>query len=131
VGALYLDTSGLGQVVTGAGEARAVVAELGSWQHTVGSRLLWIELRRLGRRAGNPAAVEELLGDVAMVPVDDAILADAERLDPPGLGTLDAIHLATALRLHRGGDLGAILTYDRALADAAGEHGIEVVTPRR
>ena len=48
----------------------------------------------------------------------------AARLDPPLLRSLDAIHLASALSL--GNDLGAMLTFDRRLAQAALQAGIPV-----
>lgn len=43
------------------------------------------------------------------------------------LRTLDAIHLATALRL--GSDLDAVVTYDNRLAEAARTLGLPVAAP--
>jgi predicted nucleic acid-binding protein len=59
--------------------------------------------------------------------VDDAVLAVAAVLTPPSLRSLDAIHLATALRL--GDDLGVFLAYDERLLRAAAAHGLPVAGP--
>jgi hypothetical protein len=42
--------------------------------------------------------------------------------------SLDAIHLAAALGL--GGDLGAVVTYDASMSDAAQALGLPVIAPR-
>lgn len=67
---------------------------------------------------------------MSLTPVTDAILGRAERLTPASTGTLDAIHLATAFEL-RDADpgLATIMTYDRQLQHAAGEHGLQVLAP--
>lgn len=62
-----------------------------------------------------------------MVRVGDRVLADAGALMPPGLHSLDAIHLATALLL--GDSLIRVVTYDERLAAAARELGIRVAAP--
>ena len=58
--------------------------------------------------------------------MDEQILAQAASLDPPGLRSLDAIHLATALSLD---GLDALVTYDRRLSDAATDAGLAVASP--
>jgi predicted nucleic acid-binding protein len=45
------------------------------------------------------------------------------------LRTLDAIHLATAVRLAGADQLDALMTYDKQLAEGAREHGIAVLSP--
>ncbi len=47
---------------------------------------------------------------------------------PSDLRSLEAIHLATARRL--GSDLGAIITYDERMAEAAMHLGYRVAAPR-
>jgi uncharacterized protein len=69
------------------------------------------------------------LRDMGLLPVDDTILHAAETVDPHTVATLDAIHLATALRLAADGDLDALMTFDKQLADGARHHGLTVVTP--
>ncbi len=93
------------------------------------SRLLAVELRRLARRVERIARGEALLTDVRLLPMDDPILGAAERLGPTNLGTLDAIHLATALLLAEDEILDTVLTYDARLADAARDHGLTVLAP--
>jgi predicted nucleic acid-binding protein len=93
------------------------------------SRLLAVELRRLARRVERIARGEALLTDVRLLPMDDPILHVAERLGPTNLGTLDAIHLATALLLAEDEILDTVLTYDARLADAARDHGLTVLAP--
>jgi len=67
------------------------------------------------------------LSDLALLPMDDALLHAAACLQPPVLRSLDAIHLATALSI--GGHLGVMFCYDERLADAAGSAGLVVVRP--
>lgn len=59
--------------------------------------------------------------------LDEEIRRRAAALGPAELGTLDAIHLATALTL--GDDLGALCAYDTRLLDAAAATGVDVVAP--
>jgi uncharacterized protein len=126
---VYLDTSALGRVLLGEPAAEAVIAELGRFEERAASRLMRIELRRLAARQGLLDAADRLLAGVALLPLDDAILDAAETLGPPNVGTLDAIHLATAVRLAGAGILQTVLTYDERLAEGARAHGLAVVAP--
>ena len=127
--AVYLDTSAVGRVLLGEPDAPAVLRELTRFEQHVASRLLRIELRRLALRHGLLETAAELLAAVALVPLEQAILDSAETLLPPSVGTLDAIHLVTALRLAEAGVLDTIITYDTRLADGARHHGLTVVSP--
>ena len=69
----------------------------------------------------------EVLDAVTLVHVTPAVFEDAGRLDPSGLRSLDAIHLAAALDL--GDDLEGWITYDDRLAGAAVSNGGAVVAP--
>lgn len=73
--------------------------------------------------------VDPLLAGISLIPLDEQILAAAETLTPSTVATLDAIHLATAIRLSTAGELDALMTYDKQLADGAREHGITVLSP--
>jgi predicted nucleic acid-binding protein len=73
--------------------------------------------------------VEPLLAGISLIPLDEQVLAAAETLTPWTVATLDAIHLATAIRLSTTGELDALMTYDKQLASAALEHGLEVLQP--
>lgn len=127
---VYLDTSALGRVLLGEPEAKAVTSELRRFEEHAASRMVRIELRRLALPEGVLAAADRLLVGVALLPLDDAILEAAETLAPPSVGTLDAIHLATAVRLAGEGILQTVMTYDERLAEGARGHGLEVTAPR-
>ena len=81
--------------------------------------------RDLARRR---EAVFRLLESLEVVEVTAPVLARAAQPLPTELGTLDAIHLATALlwREHNGGDI-VMATHDVALATAALACGLAVV----
>ena len=63
-----------------------------------------------------------------MIADGDRVLFAAAQLDPVGIGSLDAIHLATALRL--GDDLAAFVSYDTRRIEAAEALGLPVASPR-
>jgi predicted nucleic acid-binding protein len=73
-------------------------------------------------------AVFRLLESLEVVEVTSPVLARAAHPLPTELGTLDAIHLATALlwREHRGSDI-VMATHDAALAMAARACGLTVL----
>ncbi len=50
-------------------------------------------------------------------------------MPPATVGTLDAIHLVTALSLAEAGFVEAVMTYDARLAEGARRHGLTVVSP--
>jgi uncharacterized protein len=129
VGAVYLDTSVLGRVLLDEPDTPAIRRELGRFDRHISSRLLGVELRRLGQREDMLVHAEELLSGKLLVPMDEEILTSAETLTPSTVATLDAIHLATAVRLASENELDAIMTYDKQLATSAKEHGIAVVSP--
>jgi len=127
--AVYLDTSAVGRVLLGEPDAPAVLRELGEFDQHVASRLLRVELRRVALREGLLDAAERLLAGVALIPLDEAVLTIAEAVPPATAATLDAIHLATALRLSSAGVLDTVMTYDARLAAAARHHGLAVLAP--
>jgi predicted nucleic acid-binding protein len=129
VAAVYVDTSAVGRVLLGEPDAPAVLRDLARFDQHVASRLLRIELRRLALREDALEAADRLLDGVALIPLDDAILASSETLPPTTVATLDAIHLATALRLAAASVLDTVMTYDRRLADGAAHHGLQVLAP--
>lgn len=126
---VYLDTSALGRVLLGEPDAPAVLRELASLHQRVASRLMRVELRRLALREGRLDDADQLLTAVALLPVDEELLAAAETLPPSSVATLDAIHLATAVRLRGAGRLDAVMTYDLRLAGRARQHDIAVLAP--
>jgi len=129
VSALYLDTSVLGRVLLDEPDTAAIRRALGRFDRHISSRLLRIELRRLGLLKDMLEHVDELLSGNVLIPLDETILAAAETIAPSVVRTPDAIHLATAVRLAGAGQLDALMTYDKQLADGAREHGITVLSP--
>lgn len=93
------------------------------------SALLGVESIRACSRhgAGYAREAREWLRDVALLPLDDALLDEASSLGPTGLRSLDAIHLATALSVRE--EIGALFTYDERLAEAAKARGLPVSQP--
>jgi uncharacterized protein len=110
-------------------EHGALLRELAEWDGYVSSALLAVEsIRACGRYGNGPAeAARAFLEGVALVPLDDAVLDEATRLEPAGLRSLDALHLATALTVRE--DIGVLVTYDQRLAAAAVERGLNVMQP--
>jgi len=129
VEAVYIDTSALGRVLLDEPDKSAIKNALDSFDRVIASRLLRIELRRVGLKRGLLDRAESLLVDISLIPLEDRILTATETLTPASVGTLDAIHLATAVRLAKAGKLNAMMTYDMGLAAGAREHGIPVLSP--
>jgi predicted nucleic acid-binding protein len=107
----------------------AITRDLAKFDQKVASLLLRVELRRVGRREDALEEANRLLDGVLLIPLSEDVLAAAETISPTTVGTLDAIHLATAVRLAQDGELDALMTYDKRLADGAREHGITVLSP--
>jgi len=125
----YLDTSAYVKLIVDEPESVVLHRELSRWSTWTSSALLGVEAVRACRRLGEEVAdsAEASLSDIALVPIDDEVLASARRLDPSELRSLDAIHLATALSI--GTDLGALFSYDDRLTAAARAAGLRVLTP--
>jgi predicted nucleic acid-binding protein len=127
---LYLDSSALVKLVVAEPETPALLQFLAGWPHRVSSALARVEVLRAVNRAGaRPAArrrATRVLARVALVRIDDPVIAAAARVTPPELRTLDAIHLATARSLD---DLAGIVTYDARLGRAASRARLKVWSP--
>lgn len=110
-------------------ESSALDRHLASGPLVATSRIALVEVSRATAIA-NPAAdvrreAERLLGSCMLVEVTDAVLRIAAGLASPSIRTLDAIHLASALRI----EADELLAYDRWLAAAAAEQGLVVASP--
>jgi predicted nucleic acid-binding protein len=129
VSALYLDTSALGRILLDEPEKPAIERELLRFRRRVSSQLLHVELWRLASRNGLLDAAARLLDNLSLLVLDEATLTAATTIEPSNVATLDAIHLATAVRINEDSGLDAMLTYDLRLAEGARHHGIAVVSP--
>lgn len=125
---LYLDASAIVKLVRPEPETDALVEEVRRDPEVVSSALARTEVVRAARRARmSPARAVAVLEGIAMVPVDDGILRGAADLAPATLGTVDAIHVATALSLRE--DLDAVVAYDDRLIAATRRQGLTVRSP--
>lgn len=129
---IYLDTSALARLLRQESETEALSAWLreraeSPWVTSIVGR---IELMRLsGRYPGiTRSATEVLVGGLNLVPLGDGIMHAAETVDPPLLGSLDAIHLASALAVADA--LDNFCCYEQRLGQAAVEHGLALAAPR-
>ncbi len=127
----YLDTSALVKLVVAEPENPALSDWLAANDvDAAACDLVRTELMRASRRL-DPAStvrVRAVLGAVTLTEVTTAIFEAAGRLEPSGLRSLDAVHLAAALDL--GDDLDALVCYDDRLIEAAAANGITVIAPR-
>lgn len=133
----YIDTSALLRLIL---REPGALGELRSYDALVSSELIAVEsartldrLRLQGSLTTREAAarlrtVNEWLEAIDLVLLRPSILSRAGEPMPMPLGTLDAVHLATALVWRdRMGPLPVIATHDTALALAAGAFGFDVL----
>lgn len=126
---VYLDTSAVAKLLVSEPESSAVASyldDLSVASPPLSSALLETELRRLAVRFSiSQSAVSAVLDRIDLVLPDRSLFRDAGLLPEPILRSLDAVHLATALRV----DADAVLTYDGRLQASARAVGMEVVAP--
>jgi predicted nucleic acid-binding protein len=125
----YLDASALVKLAIEEEESETLRRALRAWPRRASSRVAVVEVVRAVRRRKQTAEplARRVLAHVALVRVDDRVLAAAALLDPLALRALDAIHLASALRL--GADLDAFISYDGRQLEAAAALGLPVTSP--
>ncbi len=124
----YVDASALTKLVLeepgSAGMRRWYVEN----DHVLCSRIGIVETRRaVGRHVHDDDHLEVILRSVEVVEFDADIARQAAAMSPVSLRTLDAIHLASAVRI--GAVVDAFVTYDDHLAVAARSAGLPVVRP--
>jgi uncharacterized protein len=126
---VYLDSSALVKLVVLEPESRALRAYLRGEPQRVSCGLARTEVLRAVRPVGPSAiaAARRLLQRIDLIRLDDALFDAAGMLEPVGLRSLDAIHLAAAHLVAPA--LRAIVTYDRRMAEGAGALGFAVVGP--
>ncbi len=132
---LYADSSALIKLVRREPETDALRADLAG-ADLISSELVLAEVPRALQRiaAADPrlslraalGQAGELLAALALYPVDRPLLLGAGALAEPGLRTLDAIHVASAVEL---GPVDAFVTYDERQAAAARLAGLKIRAP--
>jgi predicted nucleic acid-binding protein len=102
----------------------------GAGRIMVASSLVETEALRVAQRIGFPTeSMRSALKIVSLVLPTASTYVEAGRLQPAGLRSLDAIHLAAALELRP--DLEGLVTYDRRMAEATSLVSIPVLSPGR
>ncbi len=125
----YVDSSAAAKLLAHEPGSDAVAAVFDSFDERkellVSGRLIETELRRLAvRESVAQESVTNLLDRLAIVDLDAAVYRSAGLLPGARLRSLDALHLATALRI--GAD--AMITFDERLEEACAEVGLAVLS---
>ena len=129
---LYLDSSALVKLVVSEAETSALRTYLAGCRSDVriSAALARTEVGRaiaMHRSIGLVETARSVIARLHLVPLNNRLLDAAATTLPPGLRTLDAIHLAAAMTVP---DLRAVVTYDNRLSEAAAAAGLAVVAPR-
>ncbi len=127
-GAAYLDSSAFVKLVVAEPESSALREWLRNWPDRASAAVLRVESIRAVAPTG-PQAIRTARWQLArlhLIELNRSLLDRASTL-PGSLRSLDAIHLAAAQSM--GSDLGAVVTYDQRLAQAADQMGMAVESP--
>lgn len=128
-GRVYLDSSAAVKLVVAEPGSVSVREFVASAMSRISSRILAVELPRAVTRS-SPELLDQaraVLGVIDLVELDEDVTERAAGLQPVGLRSLDAIHIASALAM--GDELDAFVTYDPRQVDAAQAAGLPVVSP--
>ncbi len=132
---VYLDTSVVLRVLFHEPDPAKV---WGKWDKAYSSNLWRVEALRTVDRLRlsgdlSDGEVADLARDIRIVhetlsiqPLNDSILQRASESFPTAVGTLDALHLSTALAIREFDKLNIFLTHDLRLGTAARSLGMEV-----
>ena len=117
--ATYLDSSALVKLVIEEPESRPLRELLAGDPDQVASAIVEVEVVRAVRRVAPDLTnrAGEVVAQVSVIEVTEAIRARAALLEPATVPSLDALHLATAIEV--GDALYAVITYDARMAEAA------------
>lgn len=124
----YVDASAAAKLLSQEAESAGVGALFDTFaereETLLAGRLIETELRRIAvRESVSQDSVTQLLGRLAIVELDAGVYRSAGLLPGPRLRSLDALHLATALRV--GAD--AMITFDERLEQACESVGLPVL----
>lgn len=125
---VYLDASAVVPLIKAEDSSEAVAGYfddlLTDGHLLVGGQLLETEVRRAAIRQGiDDGTASEALAAVNLVAHQGSDFVRAGSLPYPNLGSLDAMHLATALRI----GVDCMITLDTRLEAAAQDSGLEVL----
>lgn len=124
----YLDTSAALKLLVEEVESSSLAERLDAEApDLVACLLLETELRRAAQRheAMTQPMVSEFVEVLSLVEVPASLFREAGLIVGDNLRSLDALHLAAAVRL----GVDAVVTYDLRMAEAARELGLAVIAP--
>ncbi len=128
---IYLDSAAVVKLVHLEAESQALRSWLDERADTgwISSVLVEIEsFRALARHSPHAVCrLHPVLDLIELMELDSSIRVGAQTIVPATIRSLDAIHLATAMRLR--GKLTSFVTYDHRLAAAAATAGLPVDMP--
>lgn len=126
---VYLDTSAATKFLVHEQESDALARYLDGLandEDLVSSALLETELRRVAVREDvSQESVSAILARVGLVEPTRSLFHEAGLLPGGTLRSLDALHLATALRLD-----AVVVAYDRHMLESARSLGLDVLSPQ-
>ena len=127
---LYLDASAIVKLVIRERETDRLIEYVGD-AALVSSEVSDVEVPRAAYlKTGDSEAIaraEAAMRRFSLVALDAELRHEAARVRPADLRTLDAIHLASCLRVRA--QVDAVLAYDRKLTAALRTHGLSVAAP--
>lgn len=122
----YVESSAAVKLLVDERESAALLSWLTQPNDTVSTLLTETEMRRSAQRLGyDQTAVTEVLDGMQLFEVERADYSSAGLLPGRDLRSLDALHLAVAVRL----GVDCFVTYDARQAAAAAELGLVVISP--
>lgn len=124
----YLDTSAALKLLVEEAESPALARAIDDQQpDLVASWLLDTELRRAVQReeALDQELVTDLLEGVSLFEAPPSLFREAGLLPGPRLRSLDALHLASAIRI----GVDHLVTYDARMGECARAIGLSVLAP--
>jgi predicted nucleic acid-binding protein len=124
----YVDSSAAMKLVVDEPESAALAEVLDAEvPDLVGTWLLETEMRRAAHRIDSLAQemVSEILRAVGIYEMPASLFREAGLLLGVGVRSLDALHLAAAVRI----GVDQIITYDERMAESARQLGLSVLAP--
>lgn len=124
----YIDSSAIIKLIKPEKESAALIKKLPSG--LIASRISRVEVTRtiIRHEPDLLDATYDVLADIQMIPVEDAIITIAENLPQfIDLRSLDSLHIASALSIKN--VLKGVITYDKEMAKAAVSLGFKTLSP--